>query len=431
MNVEKLAKDVVEDLFSSYRKILAHTLNKQVSISDVYSYSEYNKSISKRSYEKLESFYREVDFNLRTLGYSPESVSPPASDFHDDFQHVIKFTSHGEDFYYKNKSGTSNKLALSVIDLFKNQSSSALSVPTTKCYETFSIEKSVEYKFCQERKLEYLYRSLGHLIGLFYSLRGTDIHTGNIIFSEDKLFIIDTETLLTPISMKERSWNTSSTGVFVGIEDDEFSIRKIKPSILLLDSAMSYPDRNYIPQNGGRLTNPLDYSESIITGFREFSFFCIKKKNEIIDLIENLSSSEFRLLVRDTKPYYELIRKLTSPCIYGDYETAYKYSVGILNNSYASHEEIVKEEAKSLSWLNIPKFTHRPSSENLIINSKELTTDFILKSGKEATIEHLCALDSKGVTREVKHMRKMMNKAKSVQNLTSQSTRTQKICAGV
>jgi lantibiotic modifying enzyme len=363
---------------------------------EVIEHTEYTKYLFGSASDSLNAFLAKALKNIETL-YSEAAIthiSRPLSDFHESFSHVFSFATQHETFAYKPKDLSSNLIIFHILEEFKKAYHSRLTVPETFMEGTCGIERYIPDGTCRAADFAVLFESLGHLIGLFFVLRGTDLNTENIKFSEGNLYLLDSETILTPLTTYELewtkefdSWSVLDSGIFVGVDSDVSRLWQVNPSILRTDSIKAF-ERKYLPIDGSTVAEPRYFQAEIIKGFKDFTEFSLKRTNFIIDVVSQYKHASFRFLLRQTKAYFQIIEKFRRPFILGGYDEYTQASLRLLLHEEDNRNHFAAQESKQLTLLNIPRISHSAAAKIFMIEGEMVPGAHILQSGFDSFKHH-------------------------------------------
>lgn len=285
------------------------------------------------------------------------------------------------------------------------------------------------------KDLERFYNQMGGYLAIFYILGGGDMHHENIMVANGDAFICDCETILEVVPNRERNlsntvfdsvfktvmldWprpkaadrNISISG-YSGGESYESPLTVSKINEHRMSLAVAVEQRvgerveiaatNRIYYNG-QLVSPHDYQECIVNGFdRVYSWFQ-QHKSLAIQTIQNLfAPSSVRFINLATQAYVKLIAAAQHPKCLAD-----PLEVDVIFNSLITHarewdetHQLAECEVKGLWQLDIPLFTAKASSNELIYNYQQILPDTWVISPLANAIERIHRLTTENQIRQ-------------------------------
>lgn len=185
----------------------------------------------------------------------------------------------------------------------------------------------------------------GKLIGLLYLCNATDIHHENLIASGAQPVVVDLETILQPVELKTHAGESrsylhesqffSDSAMFTAMVDPVFARGSLNGSPLArnifyrpnsIELAMNLggkiervprekqPKTNHVPTLQGQELNGLDYSETILEGFRQVCNLALDFKRALYERVfpEFFEKTRIRLIFRPTRRYLKVLRAINS-----------------------------------------------------------------------------------------------------------------------
>lgn len=308
------------------------------------------------------------EFNIKSEKLT--SINFGQGDTHQDGKTVaiLHFGSNNK-IVYKPKNLKVAKLYNNIIDFFNKEEKfldlKYANIVVNKDYSYEEFITNTDVKSLNEVS-DYYYR-YGQIMGICYLLNASDIHFENIISSRDMPHIIDLETLffnvipragmsddvlvraqetllnnidntlLIPIDLRLDS--KGSTVDFSGLSYEEQEISKKRYVLNNIDNSnVKYVESNIvIPQsrNVVRYKNEIidykDFIENIIEGFKCTCTIAIKKKDDIIKIIDDYKDQIIRVIPRSTDKYAQFLQYTYHPSSLKSYLNL----ESILENLYA------------------------------------------------------------------------------------------------
>jgi type 2 lantibiotic biosynthesis protein LanM len=301
-------------------------------------------------------------------------------------------------------------------------------------------EAFIKQQACQsQREIRDYYRRYGGLIAIMYLFNGTDMHYENIIASGENPFIIDLETIfhnsdyLSPHienavakANREVFQSVVRTGLLptlgfqnedgVGVEISGLGgDKQTLPNPVLqlentnkdtmrfvLKSAKTSPQKNR-PSLNGKHVHPVDYIDDIVDGFSSICDIVQRHKEELLQRLTSLRDVEVRAIIRPTEYYARFVKESCHP----DYlRHAYDFE-RMIDRIYFSPlpVEVCKLEKDELVQHDIPYFTTRPGSRDLINRDGRVIQDFYLKPAIELVEERIKRLSKEEIDTQLNYIK--------------------------
>jgi type 2 lantibiotic biosynthesis protein LanM len=279
------------------------------------------------------------------------------------------------------------------------------------------------------------YRRAGAWLGCFHLLGATDIHMENVIASGAHPVPIDFETILQAIATRPKTipegkgahWAAShrletsvlSIGLLPGymrgedgasfsvggLEASKFDVKRLIWSNLNTDAmtvsleTQSVEISGNLPQLKGKKI-PLDaHRKDVLDGLQEFLGLACSRKVELEDLLESRRSQglKVRRVIRPTRFYYLLLRRLTDHRVMGDGVT-WGLQAELIARLYDWDDletqpwKLFRSERKALYRLTIPAF--QCDSDRTVAEDRHgPVTNLHAKNGLDVSLQRLAALD--------------------------------------
>lgn len=295
----------------------------------------------------------------------------------------------------------------------------------------------VAYKSCsQPSQIKNFYQRLGGYLAILYVLEATDFHAENLIACGENPMLVDFESLFHPKFnhkdtkdstaeyfadsvlrvglLPQRLWGDSKfegvdisgiggeAGQFLpkaipfweGIATDEMRLSRKKTQL--------EPDQNQ-PRLRDKAVNVLNYCEEIITGFSNIYELFREQKEQLITILNSFKEDEVRVVLRPTRSYALLLQESYHPDVLRNaldrdllFERLWR---GIKNKPYLG--EVIKEEKAALWQGDIPMFTTRPNSRDVVSGHGEIIRGFFAQSGFELVKTRLARLNEQDLQRQI------------------------------
>lgn len=307
--LNKFLENYKSDLFVSVSNFLSNILNNEAEICSIF---ECKRNI------------KQIQF-LKFVG-----------DKHSSDRNIF-FSIDNKKFYYKIHGMEVQKIASKINNkIFKNM---YFKFPKSAIFENFMVQEDVKNNECNcKEDIQEYYYNTGATLFFIYLLNGIDFHNENIIADGKYPTLIDTETIINPISysdifnlgssvyatgmlpMKYNKFyqsicDTSSIGQKNKITRKTFYIEnpytskiKLKIKVLIEDDIVSF-----LPKFKEEHYDALNYLSYIIDGFENVYRLFLNNIYEYTQLINEINTIQTRFIFRNTIVYSELIKRLYAP----------------------------------------------------------------------------------------------------------------------
>ncbi|MDJ0615913.1 MAG: type 2 lanthipeptide synthetase LanM family protein [Calothrix sp. MO_192.B10] len=297
----------------------------------------------------------------------------------------------------------------------------------------------VEYKSCDSQaEVERFYLRIGGYLALLYMLEATDFHGENLIACGENPVLVDLESLfhsrlhrndwetgmeylndsvLRVGLLPQRLWgNSQSEGVDIsgmgsaagqvlphgirdwgGIGTDEMRLQCRES---LLEGEQNQPhlhDKN---------VNILNYIEEIIEGFITIYNLLLEHRQELLHeegLINKFADDEVRVILRPTRTYALLLQDSYHPDVLRNGLDRDRYFdklwMAVKYQPYLA--TVISSEETALWRGDIPMFTTRPCSRDVITCNGEYLQDFLTISGIELVRNRLQKFNPQDLQRQL------------------------------
>ncbi|HEP1498204.1 TPA: DUF4135 domain-containing protein [Streptococcus pyogenes] len=321
---------------------------------------------------------------------SLSNVEFSLGDSHSQKQTVVKIEFKGKSVYYKPKSYDSYNILLELISLLKSNNIPSFSLPESLIKAEYCWQLGVAYTSSNKDEVAKIYFKYGVLAAFSEIFSITDLHMENVIVSGGDLYLIDVETFFQrklnvqnqnfegiTVDTYQRIYETSlSNGLFpVQFEKNSAPnvsgisgkggkrkkgkyelINKNRGDMKLVKVDYFQEDGFNIPTLNGKVVEPLDYANEIISGFRECYIFLIPQRSKIKEIVEGFPELKSRALFRNTSDYGKFLQASTNPK-YLFSEKKRKNLFSILYDAKHIEHFIVDNEIKDLMNGDIPYFS--------------------------------------------------------------------------
>lgn len=360
-----------------------------------YLLKQINKEVGliEESYSLLFDRFLEDLSEIRSCFNISEPLSNVAfslGDSHSKKQTVVKIAFKEKSVYYKPKSYHSHSILLELTSLLKSSNIPSFSLPKSLVKADYCWQLGVAYTSSNKDEVAKIYFKYGVLAAISEIFSITDLHMENVIVSGGDLYLIDVETFFQrklnvqnqnfegiTVDTYQRIYETSlSNGLFpVQFEKNSAPnvsgisgkggkrkkgkyelINKNRGDMKLVKVDYFQEDGFNIPTLNGKVVEPLDYANEIISGFRECYIFLLSQRSKIKGIVEGFPELKSRALFRNTSDYGKFLQASTNPK-YLFSEKKKKNLFSILYEAKHIEHFIVDNEIKDLMNGDIPYFS--------------------------------------------------------------------------
>ncbi|VHA90246.1 DUF4135 domain-containing protein [Streptococcus pyogenes] len=360
-----------------------------------YLLKQINKEVGliEESYSLLFDRFLEDLSEIRSCFNISEPLSNIAfslGDSHSKKQTVVKIAFKEKSVYYKPKSYHSHSILLELTSLLKSSNIPSFSLPKSLVKADYCWQLGVAYTSSNKDEVAKIYFKYGVLAAFSEIFSITDLHMENVIVSGGDLYLIDVETFFQrklnvqnqnfegiTVDTYQRIYETSlSNGLFPvqfeknsapnvsGISGKGGKRKKGKYELINKNRGdMKLVKVDYFQEDGfniatlnGKVVEPLDYANEIISGFRECYIFLLSQRSKIKGIVEGFPELKSRALFRNTSDYGKFLQASTNPK-YLFSEKKRKNLFSILYEAKHIEHFIVDNEIKDLMNGDIPYFS--------------------------------------------------------------------------
>ncbi|VGV70746.1 DUF4135 domain-containing protein [Streptococcus pyogenes] len=360
-----------------------------------YLLKQINKEVGliEESYSLLFDRFLEDLSEIRSCFNISEPLSNVAFSLGDSYskkQTVVKIAFKEKSVYYKPKSYHSHSILLELTSLLKSSNIPSFSLPKSLVKADYCWQLGVAYTSSNKDEVVKIYFKYGVLAAFSEIFSITDLHMENVIVSGGDLYLIDVETFFQrklnvqnqnfegiTVDTYQRIYETSlSNGLFpVQFEKNSAPnvsgisgkggkrkkgkyelINKNRGDMKLVKVDYFQEDGFNIPTLNGKVVEPLDYANEIISGFRECYIFLLSQRSKIKGIVEGFPELKSRALFRNTSDYGKFLQDSTNPK-YLFSEKKRKNLFSILYDAKHIEHFIVNNEIKDLMNGDIPYFS--------------------------------------------------------------------------
>lgn len=301
----------------------------------------------------------------------------------------------------------------------------------------------VSHQPCQSLgEIQRFYQRQGAYLALLYALQATDFYSNNIIAVGEQPILVDLESLFHPrysqlegfdsLSLAEieldrsvltvgilpmKLWGKQGYGgidisglgnsgspmtpdaipTWQGVGTDEMKLSR--------QAVQLPPDLNR-PTLKGSAVNVEDYTEEIITGFREVYRVLAENRDKLggeNGLLNAFAEDEVRVVLRATRTYGLLLQEGFHPDLLRDALDRDRLfdKLWVEVQNCPSLARVIPAEIQDLWQGDIPRFTTQPNSRDLKSSQGEIIADFLSESPLDSVRIHLQRLDETNLERQV------------------------------
>ncbi|WDE09201.1 type 2 lantipeptide synthetase LanM [Thalassomonas viridans] len=296
---------------------------------------------------------------------------------------------------------------------------------------------------CQDKAaLNRFYRRQGGLLALLYTLEANDFHYENLIACGEQPVLVDLETLFHPwlgqestaeggeipaVALKRtvlatgllprRIW--TQRGENAGVDLSGFSdVQDQQTPTPVLDiehagtdqmqfirKVISFSGADNMPTLKGEAVKAQDYSADIIAGFSELFSLLISCRDDLLaptGPLNAFDATEVRVIFRETRVYASFLMESLHPDFMGNAleRDIFFDQLWIASKQIEYLTPLIRSEHASLRQMDIPLFTTRPGSKDVVTDSGEILKDFFPVSGMARVRKKIESLDSTELTRQ-------------------------------
>ncbi|WDE02286.1 type 2 lanthipeptide synthetase LanM family protein [Thalassomonas actiniarum] len=298
---------------------------------------------------------------------------------------------------------------------------------------------------CQDKSaLKRFYRRQGGLLALLYALEANDFHYENLIACGEHPVLVDLETLFHPWLGQENSgggdaneppaaalkrtvlatgllprriWTQRGEGEGVDLSGfSEVQDQQTPMPVLDIEHAgtdqmqftrkvVSFPGANNMPTLKGATIKAQDFSDDIVAGFAELFSLLLSCRDKLLAPSGPLSAfntAEVRVIFRETRVYASFLMESLHPDFMGNAleRDIFFDQLWVASGHRKYLTPLIKSEHESLRRMDIPLFTTRPDSKDVVTDSGEIFKDFFPTSGMSRVRQKIKSLTHTELTRQ-------------------------------
>lgn len=262
------------------------------------------------------------------------------------------------------------------------------------------------------------YYALGGTAAVIGMLGSMDMHVENLFACEDRLALIDVETLLFPVMngepdrkydlyTKEDMMAVGDTVLFSGLLDRRmpFKGRALDFSILT-----NVRDDGSAPLVGGEMKDVSEYWDEFSAGYSDIYDRCLKRRDELREEIcERFSGEKFRCIIWASYEYSGIIKRLSSRYAYSS-EEYYQAQLGklprvLVRGKPVLSQPVLEAETEAIMEGDIPYFYTRGGSRDLCSDGRIIERDYFFLSATERADRIITRMSAEDKETELKILR--------------------------
>lgn len=289
-------------------------------------------------------------------------------DFHNNSASVAILHFDQDKLVFKPRNAENEKIINNLYYFLNAQVNSSLAMPIQLSYRNYSWSEYIEYIPCaNSEEIKEYYFNLGALLAALYLLNATDIHFENIIVNRTVPYLVDCETIFSPLNNidQKNEYSVLMTELLPYARRGENIMTEITVS------GLANPMFSNKFKNNPYKTRPEGKEFHIehkcfSQGF-EKAYVALMKNKECIDSIifNNVSVRNLKLrsVIKPTKVYYTLLLNIHHPLVIQSKEK--------IQESWSHLEELNDDpalthiEIEGINYYNIPYFYHQFESWDL------------------------------------------------------------------
>lgn len=289
------------------------------------------------------------------------------------------------------------------------------------------------------QEIEHFYQRLGGYLALLYTIEATDFHAENLLACGEHPMLVDLESLFQPrIELDEgpasygrllfrhsvrrvgllpqRLWsNEQNAGVDIsglvgqsgqltpfqvttwkGQGTDAMHVSRERVAVQL--------GADHRPTLQGQQIDTMEYANHLITGFRSIYMLLLQQREELLNtILPRFANDEIRVLFRQTQLYAMLQEDSFHPNVLRDAlerERIFdRLWVGTQQNPHLVR--LISAERDDLREDDIPRFSTRPDTRDVLTARGTLLADFFPQSGMHLARTCIQQLDEHDLERQI------------------------------
>ena len=310
-------------------------------------------------------------------------------------------------------------------------------------------ECCIPYPCESQEETSRFYRKSGMLLCVVYSLRGTDLHSENMLACGDQPVLVDLETLLTPSPpqaigptnahliasqmLNESVINTYllpqwhkgagseavSDRTGLGAVDSQVvgfqRLRSVNTDLMALVETVAPLSSAYenSPFSRHEPSSLGDFVEDIVDGFNEMYRLLLVHRDQLLEggsPLTAFSGKRARLVFRPTALYVAVLVRSLTPDVVRD-GVSRSIELEILSRAFLQHDArpmtwpLFAEERKALEQMDIPVFEFCSDSTTLSVSGRPAILAALPESGYESMLSRWSRLDENDLSQQTEFIR--------------------------
>lgn len=369
------------------------------------------------------------EFGIDT-GQRIVDLKDSVSDRHNGKTVIIVYFDDGSKIVYKPRNMSIDLMWQSIVDFFNTINEGHITLRAAKSINMgeYGYMEYIKYSpVIEEDSFPDYYKRCGSILALVSILGGSDLHHDNIIVANGYPYLIDVETLISPVVKREYTTVESA-------DDNEYGSlinTNIMRTLLLtkwvgknaddaLDiggfSAVNPGKENYPIRKSGNPVFVDEYESDFIKGFSECCKYLMKNTDGFMRLLDSIKSVYTRFVLRNTRVYYRLIEHFSNPVFLKNgniYKCAASrtyapYLLSCTDSVCKKIWKMIEVEEQSLSNINIPIFMSKGNSSDLYDHKgKILVRDFFRDSPYDMVTKNVHLLTEGKIDKQAELLQKI------------------------
>lgn len=336
-----------------------------------------------------------------------------------------------------------------------------------ECYgivskDTYGWCEFVDYKSCNNiQELHHYYKRMGIIICVNYILRTNDLHYENIIAHGEFPVIVDLETIMTNVHVRQENsatekiqeiltdsvlnsgilphyiWNQpGKIGINISaLSGDEGQVcpiqvaKIVEPRTSNMRIEYEYPKslgKKNLATLDGEFIEPQNFKEDIAEGFCACYDYFTNNQSEVLKCLVLFKDVNVRYLVRDTQQYSLMLRVSYHPSLLQKSEDRELFFYSLFKNVNISDQyrkKITKCEIKDMVMGDIPFFYFKSSGTSLFSSQDKEISDFFYCDSYTRVINKLKEMSTKDCEKQKLYILLTLSKTTMVDRILLENQR--------
>ena len=252
----------------------------------------------------------------------------------------------------------------------------------------------------EEAAKDFWYR-MGGMAAFMKLLGSTDMHTENLTSRSGKPYILDLETVLSPIvDSEDYDMHFPELSVMKGRSLYLSSLLPNAPKGKEFSVLMNTAEEGCVPVVNGKHVSVKGYFDRFTDGYRTAYRRAAKNREALAKMIREIPDTiPLRFLVRNTQTYVDVMLKLYHHTALSSEENREKTEAILLKMlTYRNRpglDAVAASEFRQMKRGDVPYVFTYAGSGTLCSDGEAFPTHFFSKSGKEHALDNLFSMDEK------------------------------------